>query len=238
MESRIFKPPTLVSKPQRGKRRCAANQWKRKWKGRRRAERVDRLCKTNSLAQKLSMTGIHLVQVYGHTAQGASTTQVNAMCKKPQTGCGDGQNPERALWITMWRGFNVDTRRKIRKVCWKKAPILARDPRRWNQAAGPISATICSVLEPGWKPSTPGFWQTPELLWTGADHRQFLPGYGNANMEKSGWAFAQCGYGERYHHRLCQEGQVSADERGNFMAARALDFLVFGAINEPHLRAD
>ena len=41
----------------------------------------------------------------------------------------------------------------------------------------------------------------------GADHRQFLQGYGNANMEKSGWAFAHFGHGERYPHRLCQEGQ-------------------------------
>ena len=34
------------------KSRCAANQWKRIWKGRRRAKRVNRLCKTNSEAQK------------------------------------------------------------------------------------------------------------------------------------------------------------------------------------------
>ena len=34
------------------KRRCAANQWKRTWKGRRRAKRVNRLCKMNSEAQK------------------------------------------------------------------------------------------------------------------------------------------------------------------------------------------
>ena len=64
-----------------GKRRCAANQWKRIWKGRRRAQRVNRLCKINSEAQQLTTTGIQLVQVYGHTAQGASTAQVNAMCK-------------------------------------------------------------------------------------------------------------------------------------------------------------
>ena len=35
------------------KRRCAANQWKRIWK----SKRVDRLCKMNSEAQKLTMTG-------------------------------------------------------------------------------------------------------------------------------------------------------------------------------------
>ena len=37
--------------------------------------------------------------------------------------------------------------------------MLACNPRRWNQA---ISATICSVLEAGWKPSSPGFWQSPD----------------------------------------------------------------------------
>ena len=40
--------------------------------------------------------------------------------------------------------------------------MLAGNPRRWNQATGPISATICSVLEAGWKPSSPGFWQSPD----------------------------------------------------------------------------
>ena len=41
-------------------KRSAASQWKRIWKGRRRAKRVNRLCKMNSEAQKLTMTGIHL----------------------------------------------------------------------------------------------------------------------------------------------------------------------------------
>ena len=67
-------------------RRCAANQWKRIWKGRRRAKRVNHLCKMNSEAQKLTMTGIHPVQIYGHTAQGASTAQVNAMRKNLKMG--------------------------------------------------------------------------------------------------------------------------------------------------------
>ena len=36
----------------------------------------------------------------------------------------------------------------------------------------------------------------------GPDHRLFLQGCGNANMEKSGWTFTQFGHGERYQHRL------------------------------------
>ena len=161
-------------------------QWGSIWIGRRRAKRVNRLCKTNPEAQKLTMTGIHLAQIYGHTAQGASTAQ----CKNFLNGHGDGKNPslrcfhsrmvfgekrvpqtaarveQVSEWITMWRGFNVDTRRMIREVRRKKAPILARTPRRWNQATCPISATICSVLEAGWRPSTPDFWQTPDARAT------------------------------------------------------------------------
>ena len=135
------------------------------------------------------MTGIPLVQVYGHTAQGASTAQVNAICRNLKLGTVMGKTqaclnytvawffggkrvPQTATrveqvseWITMWRGFNVDTRRRTRKAWMKKAPILARDPRRWNQAAGPISATICSVLEAGWKKSK-GVWQAPDASAT------------------------------------------------------------------------
>ena len=168
------------------KGRCAASQWKRIWKGKRRAKRVNRLCKMNSEAQKLTMTGIHPVQIYGHTAQGASNAPVNAMSRSlkldtvlgktqaclistvaslfgakrvPQTAARVEQISE---WISMWRNCNVDTRRRIRQVWRKKARMLASNPRSWNQATGPISATICSVLEAGWKPSSPGFGQTPD----------------------------------------------------------------------------
>ena len=47
-------------------KKCASHQWTRIWKGRRRAKRVHHLCKTNPVAQILTMTGVHLVQVYGH----------------------------------------------------------------------------------------------------------------------------------------------------------------------------
>ena len=77
-----------------GKRRCAANQWKRIGKADA-GPRVNRLRKMNSEAQKLTMTGTHPVQIYGHTAQGASTTQVNAMCKKPQNTFNEKQNPSK-----------------------------------------------------------------------------------------------------------------------------------------------
>ena len=55
------------------------------------------------------------------------------------------------------------------------------------------------------------------------------------NMEKCGWAFAQCGYGERYHHRFCQEGQVSADQGGKFHGCTCAGFSCLRSHQRPSL---
>ena len=108
--------------------------------------------------------GIQPVQVYGHTAQGASSvchfhSRMVLRRKASATNCHPSRTSQRV-------DHNVDTRRRIRKVWGKKPPTLAKDPRRWNQATGPMSAPICSVFEAGWKPSTPGFWQAPDASAT------------------------------------------------------------------------
>ena len=106
----------------------------------------------------------------------------------------------------------------------KRIPFWQMTPDAGNQTTGPISATICSVLEPGWKPSTPGFSQAPDACATidGAlsNKAQIVDSFSRdmemPNMDKSGWALAQCRFGERCHHRFCQEGQVSADRGEKF----------------------
>ena len=203
-------------------------------------------------------------------AQGASTAHVNAMCKNLKMGTvmgkteacaistvawffGEKRVPQTATrveqvseWITMWGGFNVDTWRRIRKVCGEKAPILANDPRRWNQAIGPISATKCSVLEAGWKPSTPGFWQAPDASATldGAlfDKAQIIDNF-SKDMEMQTWKRAaghslSSGMEKGIITDFSMKAMSQLIKEGNFMAALALDFLVCGAINEPHLLAD
>ena len=143
-------------------------------------------------------------------------------------------------WIAKWRGFNVDTRRRIRKVWRKKAPILAKDPRRRNQATGPISATICSVLEAGWKPSTPGAWQAPDASATldGAlfNKAQIIDSF-SKDMEMQMWKRAaehplSTGMEKGITTDFAKKARSQLIKEGNFMAARALDFLVCGAINE------
>ena len=210
------------------------------------------------------------VQIYGHTAQGASNAQVDAMCRNLKLGTVLGKTqacpittvawffgvkrvPQTAArveqiseWITMWRKCNVDTRRRIRRFWRKKAPMLAGNPHRWNQATGPISATICSVLEAGWKPSSPGFWQSPDGSATldGAlfNKAQIIDSF-SCDMEMQTWKAAarhssSSGLERGIITDFAKKARSQLIKKGNFTAARALDFLVCGAINEPHLLAD
>ena len=121
-----------------------------------------------------------------------------------------------------------------------KAPSLAKDPRR------PISATICSVLEAGWKPSTPAFWQAPEASASldGAlfNKAQIIDSF-SKDMEMQTWKRAaghslSSGMERGIVTDFAKKAKSQLIKEGNFMAARALDFLVCGAINEPHLPAD
>ena len=156
------------------------NQWKRIWKGMQRAKRgqpsvQDGLgCATahGDGQSPCSNSRSHCTGRFHRTGQ--------CDVQELEKGHGDGQNPKLALiprshglsvksecrkllpepnksasGITMWRGFNVDTRRRFRKFCRKKAPTLARDPRRWNQAWRGSRAHQVS-----------GKCQTPVPLWT------------------------------------------------------------------------
>ena len=118
------------------------------------------------------------VQICGHTAEGASTAQVNATCKNLKMGTVMGKTQACAISTVAWFSVKIECRRLLPESSksasgsrcggasmstqgaefvrsgGKKALILARDPRRWNQAAA------------GWKPSTPGFWQAPDASAT------------------------------------------------------------------------
>ena len=193
-----------------GKRRCAACQWKRIWKGRRRAKRVNRLCKMNSEAQKLTMTGIHLVQIYGHTAQGAYHAQVNAMCRSLKLGTVLGKTHARPVSTVAWF-FGAARDQRVDFDVRKKAPMLA--DTRWQCHSG------------------------RRFVQQGADHRQFLQ-----CMEMQTWKTAarhssSSGLERGIITDFARKARSQLMKEGSFMA-RALDFLVCGAINEPHLPAD
>ena len=72
----------------------------------------------------------------------------------------------------------------------------------------------------------------------GADHRKFLQGYGNANVEKTAGHPLSTGMEKGITTDFAKRTRSQLIKEGNFTAARALDFLVCGAINELHLFAD
>ena len=216
------------------------------------------------------MTGMQLVQVYGHTAQGASTAQVNAMCKKLKMGTemdktracaistvawffGEKRVPQIATrveqiseWITMWRGFNVDTRRRIRKVWGKKGSHSGKRPQTLEPSDMSNLCHYLFGLGSGWKPSAPGFWQAPEASDT-LDGALFVKAQiidkFSKDMEMQMWK-SVAGHSLSTDMEkgtttdFAKKARSQLIKEGNFMAARALDFLVCGAINEPHLPTD
>ena len=202
------------------KRICAANPWKRIWKGRRRAKRVNRLCKMNSVAQNLTMPGIHPVQSLRPHRAGSVHHTGQCDVQKLQNGFGDGQNPNVRLFHS-------------RMVLRRKASATNCHP-------------ICSVLEAGWKPSTPGFWQKPDASATldGVlfNKAQIIDSF-SRDMDMQTWKRAaghplSAGMEKGVITDFAKKAWSQLTQEGNLMAARALDFLVCGAINEPCLLAD
>ena len=123
--------------------------------------------------------------------------------------------------------------------------MLARNPRRWNQATGPISATICWVLEARWRPSSPGFWKSPDgsaTLDALFNKAQIIDSF-SSDMEMQTWKAAarhssSSGLEKGIITDFAKKARSQLIKEGSFTAARALNFLVCGAINEPHLPAD
>ena len=161
----------------------------------------------NFEAQNLTMTGIHPVQIYGRTAQGASTAQVNAICKN----------------LKMCTVMGKTQACAISTVAWSESVRSAGKGSHFGKRP--------QTLEPSCRPNL-----CHHLLGVGggleAERTRFLA---NARRQcYSGWRFVHQGA----DHRQLLQGYRNANKEGNFVAARALDFLVCGATNEPRLLAD
>ena len=114
------------------------------------------------------------------------------------------------------------------------------------KAAGPIFATICSVLETDWKPSSPGFWQSADASAT-LDGALFNKGQlvdcFSRHMEMHIWKHAaghslSAGKEKGIITDFAKEARNQLVREKSFLAVRALDFLECGAIDEPQLPAD
>jgi hypothetical protein len=167
-----------------GKRRIVEAM--RKWicKGTRRIGRVKVLPKSNAKAKVLYKTGVKPQQWYGICCMGASPS-LRKKARRAAVMCGGNtgwrpcyttalclqggmmHDPEVELqvkqvgtWLDLW--WDVTVAEKEELTCaWRKIRdelTGAPESKRWARVAGPIAATVTTLLELGWQPLQPDFW--------------------------------------------------------------------------------
>jgi len=167
-----------------------------KVKCRDRAKRTRALVKTNRKAMKLTMTGTHPTQSYGHVAQGASTAQMLAMTKNikdttPFAGTractttvvawlfGPNTSPmvrcpleQIDMWVQTWNATSREDRHDTR-FTWQKHLTAFLTSGKLLNPMGPVAGTINAVLRTGWKPAFPDLWQVEKGTNVVVDDQQF-----------------------------------------------------------------
>ena len=153
-----------------------------------RARRVGVLAKAHSAASQLYNTGVRPQQTYDAPVIGLGPTQMQKLrstarlCVK-KAGCrpcvatllhirlGPGKDPairEPVEYIKLWmqvyeRYRTVECKRQQLKLAWTRAlPKVVHKGANWRNVGGPLTATIATIAEQGWKPIAPGHWRTPD----------------------------------------------------------------------------
>ena len=147
------------------------------------------------------MTAIKPAQLYGHTAVGMSPSSINrckaniteATGMAGASACSTSllswafrksssksahPDPRVAIpmeqisaWVGMWDRAAASTRNLIGRMWVKAYRIQAKAKNRWLMVRGPISATIASLIDLGFKPVSPTRWVTPDgISLTNFDH--------------------------------------------------------------------
>ncbi len=172
-----------------GRKRTAKTMTKRITTAAVKASRTHRMAKINKLAAKLAKPGVIPTQSYGHQAQGVGKTLMAQMRKNVKMcthmgslrGCttttiwwclGASADPairipmeQLAEWQDIWTGADEDQRRRIRRQWMRVMPGLIKDANRWRAVTGPLSATVCTLHDIGWKPAGPAHWRVnPHLM--------------------------------------------------------------------------
>ena len=151
-------------------------------KGYCRAKRTNAMVKINPAALKLTMTGTHPAQAYGHQAQGASMTQMFGMKRNiknttPFAGTracsttvlawkfGPTADPfvrcpveQIDAWFQTWTAATSDDRHDAR-FTWQRHLTTYLTTGKYLVSMGPVAGTIHGVLRIGWRLARPGLWQ-------------------------------------------------------------------------------
>ena len=250
-----------------GARRCAKAANKRVGKAAKRGKRTGQLARINSRAKALGLTGTHKQQCYGHTAQGASKTQTQAMRRNLKSctplghtqSCltttlawyyGAPQDPEVSLkveqvaqWIDDWKTFDAAKRKRIHSMWRKMLPTIGLDQANmWSKAKGPIVATICVLYEAGWKPLSPVRWFDVHGNGAIVDGAGFGKCQILAQLQQD--IISQLWMRSEKHHygsglkegadlHPARKAKASLIKEGKYSAAKAIDYLVCGALSDP-----
>ena len=149
-------------------------------------------------------------------------------------------------WITVWRGFDVAQGAEFVRP-GEKGSLSGKIPQKMEPSDRPNLCHYLFSLGSGLEAEHTRFWQAPEASATldGAlfNKAQIIESFSKdmemQTREKAAGHPLSMGTekGITTDFAAKKAGSQLIKE-GNFMAARALDFLVCGAINEPHLPAD
>ncbi len=232
------------------------------------AQRLHRLARRNKAAAKLARPGLGPKQSYGHQAMGASPSLVALMRKNFRRashlghtrGCttstiwwtfSPAADPAIRIpleqiseWIDLWLAASPQLRQRIRRSWMRNMPRLVRDPDRWKHARGPMAATICTLVELGWKPASPAHWRVDDQLMAVADGAAYAKAHVLAraqedlikNIARRANGHPQGkGIGDNIFFDGLRQARRALVKEGEFVAASALELIAIGSCTDPQV---
>ncbi len=254
-----------------GRRRRVSTLRKRVGVAKVRAERIHHLAKRTRVATKLARPSLSSCQSYAHQGVGVSGTMLSDMRRAFKTashlggtrGCttsilwwtyGAGADPairvpleQLSEWIDAWLNLDDSMRQRVRRSWRNIMPTLVRDERRWKRANGFMSATICTLIDLGWKPSSPSHWRID------GDTMAVIDGAAFAKTQVLARAFddisrqlarraeshpSGAGIGDTVNFDGLRKARAVLLKNGEWAAARAIEHVAVGAVMEPEHGAD
>ena len=111
----------------------------------------------------------------------------------------------------------------------------------WTMATGPASATICALFEVGWEPVSPTRWfaNGKEAIVDGAAfNKAHILAQAEKDLIKKLWAQGSAhanssGIEQGALLHPAKRAKAALAKEGLFSAAKAVDFLVCGAVHDP-----
>ena len=153
-----------------------------------------------------------------------------------------------AQWIDDWQACDDHKRARL-GIMWKRMlpKIGLNQDGMWNKAKGPVTATMCTLYAAGWKPLTPTRWLAKSGSIAIADGAAYANAHILAQLQEdiaaNLWEQAEqhpnsTGLAGGADFQPARKAKASLLKEGNHAAARAIDFLVCGALHDPHIGSE